>query len=206
MTITAYELLLYMGGLAALWAIPGPVWVALTARALSGGLRSAWPLAVGVAVGDLIWPLCAIFGLAWILSVYGDFLAVMRWVAAGVFIVMGILLLRAPTSSLTADSHLTRPGAWAGFAVGVAAVTGNPKAILFYMGVLPGFFNLSHVNAADIVAIIFVSALVPMVGNLGLALFLDRARRLLSSPRALHRMNIFSGLLLIFVGLVIPFT
>jgi threonine/homoserine/homoserine lactone efflux protein len=26
------------------------------------------------------------------------------------------------------------------FSVGVAAVIGNPKAILFYMGALPGFF------------------------------------------------------------------
>ena len=45
MTITAYELLLYAGGMAALWAIPGPVWVALTARSLSSGMRGAWPLA-----------------------------------------------------------------------------------------------------------------------------------------------------------------
>ena len=43
---------------------------------------------------------------------------------------------------MDADSRLTRPGRWAGFAAGVAAVIGNPKAILFYMGVLPGFFDL----------------------------------------------------------------
>jgi threonine/homoserine/homoserine lactone efflux protein len=45
-----------------------------------------------------------------------------------------------------------------------------------------------------------------MVGNLCLALFLDRARRLLQSPRAIARMNVASGILLILVGLVIPFT
>ena len=74
MTISLHQLLLYAGGMAILWVIPGPVWVALTARALSGGIRGAWPLAVGVALGDLIWPLCAIFGLSWILSLYGGFL------------------------------------------------------------------------------------------------------------------------------------
>ncbi|MCL4674779.1 MAG: LysE family translocator [Pararhodobacter sp.] len=206
MTVTLHQLLLYAGGMAILWAIPGPVWVALTARALSGGLRGAWPLAVGVALGDLIWPLCAIFGLTWILSVYGGFLEALNYVAAGVFVVMGLLLLRKPAEKPAADRRLTRPGLWAGFAVGVAAVIGNPKAILFYMGVLPGFFDLSRVTAPDIAAIIAVSALVPMVGNLGLALFLDRARRLLSSPRAMRRLNLVSGLLLIGVGLVIPFT
>ena len=44
MTVTFYELMLYAGGMALLWVIPGPVWVALTARALSGGFASAWPL------------------------------------------------------------------------------------------------------------------------------------------------------------------
>ncbi len=206
MTISLHQLLLYAGGMAVLWVIPGPVWVALIARALSGGMAGAWPLAVGVALGDLIWPLCAIFGLSWVLSVYGGFLEALRWVAAGVFIVMGLLLWRKPATTLRADSRLTRPGLWAGFAVGVAAVVGNPKAILFYMGVLPGFFDLTRVTGLDIAAIIAVSGIIPLVGNLGLALFLDRARRLLSSPQALARLNRVSGALLILVGLVIPFT
>ncbi len=206
MTVTFYELLLYAGGMALLWVIPGPVWVALTARALSGGFASAWPLAVGVALGDGVWPLAAIFGLSWIIALYGGFLEALRWVAAGIFVMMGILLMRKPAAAIDTDSKLTKPGALAGFAVGVAAVIGNPKAILFYMGVLPGFFDLSRVTGLDIVAILTVSMLVPMLGNLGLALFLDRARSLLSSPTALRRLNIISGILLVAVGCVIPFS
>jgi threonine/homoserine/homoserine lactone efflux protein len=206
MTVTPDQLLLYALAMAGLWAVPGPVWVALTARALSGGMRGAWPLAVGVALGDLVWPLCAILGLAWVLSLYGDALTVMRWVAAGVFVVMGLLLIRKPAAAPGTDSRLTRPGIWAGFSVGVAAVIGNPKAILFYMGFLPGFFDLSRINAFDIAAILAISAIVPMLGNFGLALFLDRARRLLQSPAAVRRLNVGSGVLLVLVGLVIPFT
>ena len=52
MTITLWEVLVYVAGMAALWAVPGPVWVALTARALSGGMAGAWPLAAGVALGS----------------------------------------------------------------------------------------------------------------------------------------------------------
>lgn len=203
MTVTLHELLLYAGGMALLWAVPGPVWVALTARALSGGFASAWPMAVGVALGDLIWPMAAIFGLTWILSVYGDFLHLLRWFAAVVFAVMGILLIRKPAVAPTTDSRMTRPGMMAGFVVGIAAVIGNPKAILFYMGVLPGFFDLSKVKPLDIAAILAISAFIPMLGNLCLALFLDRARRLLSSPENIRKMNLVSGLLLIGVGAAI---
>lgn len=205
MTVSFYELLLYALGMAGLWAVPGPVWVALTARALSGGFAAAWPLAIGVAIGDLVWPLTAILGLSWIESTYGNLLSILRWVAAAIFLVMGFLLIRKPAAPLNADSRLTRPGIWAGLSVGVAAVIGNPKAILFYMGALPGFFTLERLTAPDIAAIIAISALVPMAGNLGLALFLDRARQLLSSPESVHRLNVGSGILLIGVGLVIPF-
>ncbi len=205
MNVTAYQLLLYAGGMAALWVVPGPVWVALTARALSGGFTAAWPLAVGVALGDLVWPLTAVLGLTWIESVYGDFLSLLRWVAAVVFLVMGVMLVRKPAAPLNTESRLTRPGMWAGFTVGIAAVIGNPKAILFYMGALPGFFDLGNLTALDVVAIILISALIPMAGNLCLALFLDRARQVLSSPQSVRKLNLCSGALLIFVGLVIPF-
>ncbi len=205
MSVGLWELVLYAGGMAALWAVPGPVWVALTARALSGGMAAAWPLAVGVALGDLVWPLLAILGLSWVTTVYGDLLSVLRWVAAAIFVAMGVLLIRRDAGALNPDSRLTRPGLWAGFTVGLAAVIGNPKAILFYMGALPGFFDLTRLTWPDTAAIIAISAFVPMLGNLGLAWFLDRARRLLSSPRAVRRLNLGSGVLLILVGLVIPF-
>ena len=205
MTITSYQLFLYALGMAGLWAIPGPVWMALIARALSGGFAAAWPLAVGVALGDLIWPLAAILGLGWIEQSWGDVLSVLRWVAALVFIAMGVMLIGKPAVAPTTDSRLTRPGIWAGFTVGVAVVIGNPKVVLFYIGALPGFFALGTLKPGDIAAIITVSALIPMVGNLGLALFLDRARRFLSSPAGIGRLNRASGILLIAVGLAIPF-
>jgi threonine/homoserine/homoserine lactone efflux protein len=205
MTVTIWDLLLYAGGMAALWAVPGPVWVALTARTLTGGFGSAWPLAVGVAIGDSFWPLAAIFGLTWILSVYGGFLDALQWGAAVIFLIMGVMLLRK-SGEVSSDSRLTRPGKMAGFVTGLAVVIGNPKAILFYMGMLPGFFDLSRLNGIDIAAILAISAAVPMVGNLALALSIDRARALLASPESVRQINIISGILLIGVGLIIALT
>lgn len=205
MTVTFEQLGLYALAMIGLWAVPGPVWVALLARALSGGLRGALPLAVGVALGDLLWPLLAILGLSWVVSLYGEILVVLRWLAAAVFIVMGFLLLRSAAPEPGSDSRLTRPGIWAGFSVGLAAVIGNPKAILFYMGFLPGFFVLGSLTPVDVAAIISISAFVPMLGNIALILCLEKARAALQSPRARLRMAQGSGLLLILVGLIIPF-
>ena len=205
MTISLADMALYAGALMILFLTPGPVWVALTARALSGGFQAAWPLALGVVVGDVIWPLLAILGVTWILSVFADFMLVLRWVACAMFLGMGFLLIKNRTKTIASDSRLTKPGMWAGFLAGVAVIMGNPKAILFYMGVLPGFFDLTALKIADISVICFLSLIVPLVGNLILSLFIDRARRLLSSPKALARTNLWAGVALICVGVIIPF-
>tara|TARA_B110000879_G_scaffold74730_1_gene104272 strand:- start:3509 stop:3745 length:237 start_codon:yes stop_codon:yes gene_type:complete len=78
MTLDPNDLLLYAGALLILFLTPGPVLVALTARGLSGGFHAAWPLALGVAVGDIVWPLIAILGISWILSVFDTFMIVLR--------------------------------------------------------------------------------------------------------------------------------
>lgn len=205
MSIGGPDLLLYAGALVILFLTPGPVWLALMARALSGGFRAAWPLAVGVAVGDIIWPLVAVLGISWVLSVFDVFMAVLRWVACGVFIAMGVLLIRHAHQKISTDSRLTRPGLWPGFVAGMVAILGNPKAVLFYMGVLPGFFDLRSVTVVDVGAIIGTSVAIPLIGNLMLAAGVGRVRTLITAPGTLARINVISGLLLIMVGVVIPF-
>lgn len=204
MTISPTELVLYAGALAILFVTPGPVWLAITARALSGGFSAAWPLALGVAVGDILWPLVAVLGLSWILSVFDVVLAVLRWIACLVFIGMGVLLIRHAEQAISTDSRLTRPGLWAGFIAGVIAILGNPKAVLFYMGVLPGFFDLREVSAADVTLIISTSVAVPLIGNLALAAGVSHFRGLITRPDVLERVNKVSGVLLILVGVLIP--
>lgn len=207
MTISLTELGLYAGALAILFLTPGPVWVGLIARALSGGFAAAWPLTLGVVIGDVLWSLFAVLGMAWVVDQYPGTLQALKWVACATFILMGYLILRSADKDLSkADSRLTRPGVWAGFVAGLAVILGNPKAILFYMGMLPGFFDLAAFTTADIVAVASMSALVPLVGNLLMAAMIDRVRRLLTSAKAVRRMNVTAGVLMICVGLVIPLT
>lgn len=203
MTLSPTELVLYAGALFILFLTPGPVWLALTARALSGGFHSAWPLALGVVIGDALWPLLAILGVTWIVGQMEEFLTILRYVGAGMFVTMGVLLIRNADKTIAGDSRLTRPGMWAGFIAGLVVILGNPKAILFYMGVLPGFFDLTQVTWVDIAAIMATSMLVPFIGNLIFAAFVDRIRRFLASGEAIRRTNLIAGGLMILVGVLI---
>jgi len=205
-TASITDLFLYAGAVLALFLTPGPVWVALLARGLSGGFHAAWPLALGVVVGDAVWPVLAVLGVAWMVSVFAGFMTVLKGVAILFFLFMGVQILRHADRKIGTDHRLTRPGMWAGFAAGVAVILGNPKAILFYLGVLPGLFDLTKITGPDVAAIVAVSILVPLFGNLSLALFIDRLRRVLTRPETVRKLNISAGLMLIAVGLIVPFT
>jgi threonine/homoserine/homoserine lactone efflux protein len=206
MSLTVWDLVLYAGALFVLFLTPGPVWLALVARAISGGFQSAWPLALGVACGDILWPLVAVAGMSWLVSEFAGIMTALRWMACLMFLFMGITLIRHAGVRIQENSALLRPRTWAGFMAGIAVILGNPKAILFYMGLLPGFFDLAAVTWADVVGIVTLSFMLPLLGNLVLAALVHRVRALLSSPQALKRVNTVSGALLICVGLIIPFS
>ena len=206
MSLSVADLALYAGAMLILFLTPGPVWLALLARSISGGFPAAWPLALGVAVGDILWPLLAILGISWVVSVFAGFMVALRIVAVVMFVGMGVMLILNADRTIASDSRLTRPGRWAGFMAGIAVILSNPKAILFYMGVLPGFFDLSRITPPDILLVVVISFLVPLGGNLALAAGIDRVRRLMASPAALRRTNLVSGALLIGVGGLIAVT
>jgi threonine/homoserine/homoserine lactone efflux protein len=79
----------------------------------------------------------------------------------------------------------------------------NPKASLIYMTLLPNFFDFDKINLLDILLICCLSAFVPMIGNLILAGTLGKIRKYLLSSSAMLKMNIFSGISLIIVGLFV---
>ena len=85
--MNAIDLLLYTGGLLVLFFTSGPVWVALIAHTLGGGLAAAVPLAFGVMVGDLLWTSLAILGLSWLVT---QFLMILIFLKAVVVVVFGV--------------------------------------------------------------------------------------------------------------------
>ena len=180
--------------------------MALLARTLSGGFQAAWPLALGVSLGDAAWPLLAILGVSWLVNEINGLMHIMRILGALMFLIMGTLLITRADRALGSNSRLTRPGMWAGFVAGVLAILSNPKAILFYMGVLPGFFDLTQISNTDVFTIVLVSVLVPFLSNLTLIAFVHQIGQALRAPSAVKRINIISGCLLVVVGLIILFT
>ena len=205
MTITLSEVAIYAFALAVLVFTPGPVVVATIAKTLASGMRSAMPLAAGVSIVDVLWPLLAILGLSALVTAHAEALQVLRYVGGAILIWMGVrLILRASQRLDTApDPALMRRSAWQGFAAGALVNLGNPKSIVFFIGILPTLFNLGTLTSLDITIILAMSAIVPFLGNVVWAAAAHRARRLLSSAAAVRRVNQASGGALAGAGAVI---
>ena len=206
MTITSAQLFLYFGALVILFLTPGPVWIAIIARTVSGGVKSGMSLVLGVSLGDLLWPIMAYFGLGLLISLYSDILILVRYMAAIILVIMGIQTIIASRKGIKANDDLTKSGFFAGFTAGLIAVTANPKATLFYLTLLPSFFNFGEIGLTDLAIISGISFAVPMLGNVLMILFLAKAKTFLSSPSAVRVTNIISGILLVVVGIVIGIT
>ncbi|RCL74029.1 MAG: LysE family translocator [Alphaproteobacteria bacterium] len=203
MTIDGNQIFLYFLALVILFLTPGPVWVALIARTVSGGAKSSISLALGVSLGDMLWPFVVYFSLSLLISLYSDILLIFRYVASFVLILMGLQIIYLRNKTVSEDHRLTKSGFIAGFYAGFIAVTANPKASLFYMTLLPGFFNFELIGIIDVCLISLLSFSIPMIGNILMILFVAKVRSLLSSPYAVRMTNLISGILLVFVGISI---
>lgn len=203
MTIDGNQIFLYFLALVILFLTPGPVWVALIARTVSGGAKSSISLALGVSLGDMLWPFVVYFSLSLLISLYSNILLIFRYVASFVLILMGLQIIYLRNKTVSEDHRLTKSGFIAGFYAGFIAVTANPKASLFYMTLLPGFFNFELIGIIDVCLISLLSFSIPMIGNILMILFVAKVRSLLSSPYAVRMTNLISGILLVFVGISI---
>ena len=172
----------------------------MLARGLKDGFAGTWPLALGVAFGDFAWAVAALLMLSQVASFQADLIFWLKYVAVFVFFAMGVHLLRLKIETINLPDQLTRPGMLAGLLTGILVIFGNPKAILFYIGILPGFFTIAALQPIDIAVIGGLSALVPFLGNLALALMFDHVSKMFKSPVLRQRINRITGVVLICVG------
>ncbi|WP_319542404.1 LysE family translocator [uncultured Pseudodesulfovibrio sp.] len=141
-------------------SIPGPGVSALVAQSLSRGFKTGVGYAAGLACGDLVYLLTALFGLGWVSSQIGPWFAVLKWVGAAYLVYMGVKawMAKPPTEQDTACAPVRGRRS---FLAGLCVSLGNPKVIAFYCGFLPGFVHMSELTAVDIVLV--VSIIIPTV-------------------------------------------
>ena len=183
-------------------ASPGPGVFATIARSLSCGFRPALAVVAGIILGDIIFLLFAIFGLAILAQTLGNFFIIIKILGGGYLIWQGIKIFFSNTSLTDAETKETSSKS-GNFLSGLFITLGNPKVILFYCGFLPTFVSLSELALADIFIIIAVISTV-LAAVLGTYAWLaSSARQFLKTPRQMQRLNRTAGGIMVTAGVVI---
>lgn len=179
--------------------IPGPTILLVISYALGRGMRTALPVAVGVALGDFTAMTLSMLGVGALLAASSMLFTALKWLGAAYLVWLGIQLWRAggTLDARPREDHASGPS-MLGHAWLVTAL--NPKSITFFVAFLPQFIDRSGdfwmqmlVFEATFICLAFANAI-------GYALVASRARILVSSARAVGMFNRIGGTLLIGAG------
>ena len=184
---------------AVLLLIPGPTILLVISYALGQGMRSALPVAIGVALGDFTAMTLSMLGLGALLSASAMLFTVLKWLGAAYLIWLGISLWRAGGRLKTAPSkEVARWAPMMGRAWIVTAL--NPKSITFFVAFLPQFIDPGADWWTQMVIFETTFVCLAFANAIGYALMSSRARGVLHSERALSMFNRVGGTLLIGAG------
>lgn len=186
MTVQAFITLLVASAVFA--ATPGPGIVAIIGRSLGSGATSGVILGIGLILGDLCYLTLALLGLTWLERSLGDFFILVRLVGGAYLLWIGVQLWRAgdrpATTRIVRVRHPLRE-----VITGLVISLSNPKVILFYLGFLPAFFDLSSLRFSALPFLYLAIGGGLLTGVIVWALGISFAKRVVSKRgwRWLHR-------------------
>lgn len=184
----------YMALAAALFIFvisPGPGVFATVSRSLSHGTQAGLIITLGLVAGDLVYLSLAMLGLVALANLYPTVFLGLQLLGA-LWLIYLSYSLSTSMPELVVDNSTRQKKTktnFSHFSAGLAISLTNPKVILFYLGVLPGFFDLSAINITEKITIIILASVVLFVGCGAYAVLTGRARHLFSSPKAVLRLN-----------------
>lgn len=191
--MTIYGILTFCAVYALAVATPGPGIAAIIARSLAHGFKGAPAFVAGFIVGDLVWFGIAATGLAALARTAATVFVVIKWAGVAYLLYLAWKLWTAPAERVELNADDDRQHGWRAFVASLMLTLANPKAILFFLALLPTVVDLATLNGVRFVEI-SLAIMVVLPSVLFSYVFLAaRARQLFTTPRAVRRLNRSSG-------------
>jgi threonine/homoserine/homoserine lactone efflux protein len=186
--MTPSNLLVFMLALMIAAGSPGPSIAALVARVLSNGIRDVLPFLAAMWLGEAVWLGCAVAGLAVAARSLGAVFIALKFIGAAYLLFLAWKMWFAPTQ--VAESDLPKgQSPWRMFGAGLTITLGNPKIMVFYVALLPTIVDLNRVGVTAWIELTAVMLVVLVTVDAAWALLAVRARRLLTSRKAVRIAN-----------------
>ena len=164
--------------------VPGPGTLAILGATARDGVPAGMGAVLGTLLGDFLYMLAAVLGLAAVLAAYPIAFSAVRWFGIAYLLWIGLTFLRAASSGdqdaeplpMTWRSHLRR--AWA------VSLT-NPKVIMFFMAFFPLFLR-ADASALTLGILMLHVTLLSFLYQAGLVIVGNAVAKRLSRIRAVR--------------------
>ena len=166
---------------------PGPAVAMVTVRGATMGVRRTAPFITGLVVGDLFLFGIAVAGLIALAAALGPLFFIIKWVGVCYLIYLAYQMWHA--GPITMPSEQQKGEGLRSFSIATLLPLGNPKAVGFYIALLPTVLDVStltliaYFELAAIVVVIWGASL------FGYAAAASRAGELLKKPKAQKALN-----------------
>ncbi len=134
------EIFTYMLVVIVLQVIPGPAVLLTMARSISGGAKVGIATGAGIAIGDVLHTLMAVFGLSAILMTSAIAFGFVKYLGVAYLVYLGICAWRERPGDLRMPVT-TAITARMAFRQAILAELLNPKTALFFLSFLPQFIH-----------------------------------------------------------------
>ena len=191
--MTIYGLLTFCAVYALAVAVPGPGVAAVIARGLAHGLKGTPAFIAGFMLGDLVWFAIAATGLAALAKTAATTFVVIKWIGVAYLLYLAWKLWSAPAGRVEVAATDGREHGWRAFVASLLLTLANPKAILFFVALLPTVIDLASMNALRFMTISIAMVIIMPLVMFSYVFLAARARELFTTPRAVRRLNRSSG-------------
>jgi threonine/homoserine/homoserine lactone efflux protein len=192
--------------IAGIWAVivltPGPILLMTVRYAVAGRRMTAFQMALGAALADVVWAAGALMGLQALFAAMAWVYDGLRLAGAALLIVIGTRMIVAslrkrPASSLPAGENVRDRAAWRwGFATALA----NPKAVVFFSSLFLSLLPAQPLLLLQIAAVLTIGT-VSLLCDFCVACAFSHPIVVAAYGRARHWIDRVAGGILIAVGL-----
>lgn len=138
--------------------IPGASSMTVASRSAAFGFTHGVFVTLGIIAVDVIFIVIAITGLTLLADAMGEWVYLIKYIAAAYLIWLGLLLWRFSPAKQVADKAMS-PSLGSSFLAGFLITLADQKAILFYFGFFPVFLDLSILSYFEMLVIISITLL-----------------------------------------------
>ena len=202
--MTWYGLITFCVAYVVAVATPGPGVAAIIARGLARGSKGAPAFIAGFAVGDLCWFFAAALGLSALAESAHWAFVIVKYLGVAYLLFLAYKLWTSPAQSLgDAPKALDEQQPWRAFLGSLALTLGNPKAMIFFVALLPSVLPIDQMHPSDDLKVaLAIAVLQPLVLG-SYVVIATRARRFLKNPKAVKMVNRGSGTLMAAAALAV---